>query len=85
MTEERWATEQKADTWKTLPNGTRVHTGFVINRSAVCAGKDHPPTTDFLGVTADGWVFRCRGQRGLPESRHTFVVPLDKCRSAARS
>lgn len=44
-------------------NVTRVYTGTDTIRESLCPLAGHGSETEFVGVTYEGWVFRCKGQR----------------------
>ena len=54
-------------------NRIKEHVGRDIVRSAFCPKHGRWSET-FEAANDNGWIFRCKGERGATESAHTFAA-----------
>lgn len=65
---------QFEDRYKLNALGQRVITGPETVRTAQCGIAGHPVTSNFVGVSEHGWIFRCRGSMRDGSQSHAFVA-----------
>lgn len=68
------ADEYRRSVYRKHPwDGKKVHVGEETIRSAFCPNHERT-TSNFEGVNSNGWLFRCPGVPGEPETAHRFVA-----------